>query len=85
MRLAHSWFDLTFYYENVQQGNVTNTPYSPGAYTQFLHNDIDRFEIFKTVLDLRLTKELSFDVNYQLKKHLDDEIHYLYTGAEFKY
>lgn len=85
VRLAHSWINLTFYYENVQQGNLMTTPYSSGGYVQFLHDNINRFEIFKTELDLRLTQELSLNVNYKLNKNLDEEVHYLYTGAEFKY
>jgi len=84
IRLNHSWFNWTFIYENVQQGSLANSPFNGGV-VQFLRDDITRFEVFKSEFILRLTQELTLNAEYQYKKQLESERHYILTSAEFKF
>ncbi|MCL2065301.1 MAG: hypothetical protein FWG98_13160 [Candidatus Cloacimonetes bacterium] len=77
-----------FYYENVQQGDIAFDP-TPEGYEfyeqKFLSNNISRRELFRTHFDLRLIPELHIFARYDYKKLPDNEMHYIFTGAEFKY
>ncbi len=85
IRFAHPAFNMTFQYDNVQQGDLANDPLGVSKQTQFLHDNIERYEVFKSIFQVKLFQELDFNINYEYKLHRNEEIHYIYSGAEFKY
>ena len=88
MRFHFSRVSFSFFYENVQQGNLGSDP-RPEFYNdheqKFLADDISRRELFRTNLDLRIIPELQIFARYDFQKAENKELHYIYTGAEFKY
>ncbi|HPY97337.1 MAG TPA: hypothetical protein PL063_09000 [Candidatus Cloacimonadota bacterium] len=83
-RLSHSWCSLAFFYENIQQGDKANNPYNSPK-TEFLADNIERHEVFKTELALRLTQELSLKTEYQYHHLKTGEKHYVLNTAEYKF
>ena len=76
---------FSFLYENIQQGDVGYWPTAGAGEQKFLANNISRREFFKTSVDFRLIPELYVFAKYDYHKLPNSEIHYAFTGAEFKY
>jgi hypothetical protein len=76
-----------FLYENVQQGDIANHPTNSLLYgeREFLANNISRKELFRTNLDIRLIPELHLFARYEYNKLSNKELHFIFSGAEFKY
>jgi len=72
-------------YENVQQGDLGSHPNDGGGEFKLLANDISRKEFVGANVDLRLIPELHLFARYQFSKFQDRELHYIFTGAEFRY
>jgi hypothetical protein len=75
-----------FYYENMQQGDRANWVDNYDGEAVFLSDNITRTEFFKVNLDVRLIPELYLFARYEYQNHnRGRELHYIFTGAEFKY
>jgi len=74
-----------FMYENIQQGDVANHPSNGVGDMEFLKDNIVRKQSFVTHLDYYIIPELYLFGKYEYRKLPEQELHYIYTGAEFKY
>ncbi|MDD3502368.1 MAG: hypothetical protein PHE19_08110 [Candidatus Cloacimonetes bacterium] len=83
-RLSHSWLSLTFYYENIQQGDKANAPYNSRK-VKFLGDNMERNEVFKSELALRVFHELTLKTEYQFHNNKAGEKHYIFNTAEYKF
>ena len=72
-------------YENVQQGDIGCDPLQAGGEQKFLAGNFTRKEIFTSEVNLRIISELHLFTRYEYQNEINKDIHYIYTGMEFKY
>jgi len=84
-RFTHSRFALELMYENLQQGDIGSQPFNGAGDQQFLADKMARKQFFHTKVDVSIIPELYLFGKYEYQKHPEQELHYIYTGAEFKY
>lgn len=85
IRYVHPLFNISFFYENMQQGNVSNDPFVMGDPAEFLAGDLSRMERITCELAFYPIPEFNINVKFKYKKVDDEIVRYLFTGVEFKY
>ena len=85
IQYLHPQIVATLYYDNMQQGSISNDPFVPQPNTEFLAGSISRTEKFIAELEFYPIPEISIHLKYEFKKKKDSKINYLYSGLEFRY
>lgn len=85
VRFHFTRVSFSLFYENIQQGDIGFHPSAGSGDQEFLANNISRKEFFKANINFRIIPELLLFSRYEYNKLPDKELHYIYSGAEFKY
>ncbi len=83
-------YDLTAYYENMQQGSFGSNPFILNNHMEsskihFLEGDLRRLQNLKIMLCFYPVPEIQLNLKYQHKVDGDYTKNYIFTGLELKY
>jgi len=85
IQYLHPQIIATLYYDNMQQGSISNNPFVPQPNTEFLAGKISRAERVITELEFYFFPEVTIHLKYEFQKKEEINTNYLYSGLEVRY
>ena len=85
IQYLHPRLVATLYYDNMQQGSISNNPFVPQPNTEFLAGKISRTEKITTEIKYYPYPEISIHLKYEFQKKEENNTNYLYSGLEVRY